>query len=75
MYKKPNIVTKMKVRRLEWAGHLLRMSDDMTVKKAERPKLRCPDCTENDMKSTGVKRWRKKPEDICMDNHCYGIIG
>jgi hypothetical protein len=27
MYKKPNIVTTIKVRRLEWAGHVVRMSD------------------------------------------------
>jgi hypothetical protein len=75
MYKKPNIVTTMIVRRLEWAAHLLRMSDDRTVKKAEKPKLRCSDCAENYMKSMGVNRWRMKPEDICMDYHSYGIIG
>jgi hypothetical protein len=51
MYSKPNIVTAVKVGRLEWAGHLERMSDDKTVKKvflgkpdgrrkAGRPKLR-----------------------------------
>ena len=34
MYWKPNIVTTMKVRRLEWAGLLLRIADDRTVKKA-----------------------------------------
>jgi hypothetical protein len=33
MYRKQNIVTTIKVRRLEWAGHLVRMSDDRTVKK------------------------------------------
>jgi hypothetical protein len=55
MFKKPNIVTIIKVRRLEWAGHLLRTSDDRTVKKAERSKLRCSDCTENDMKSMGSR--------------------
>jgi hypothetical protein len=49
------------------------MSDDRTVKKvflgkpdgrrkAGRPKLRWLDCTENDLKWTGVKRWRKKAE-------------
>jgi hypothetical protein len=32
MYRKPNIVT-IKVRRLEWAGHRVRMSGDRTVKK------------------------------------------
>jgi hypothetical protein len=33
MYRKPNIVTTMKTRRLYLAGHLVRMSDDRTVKK------------------------------------------
>jgi hypothetical protein len=32
-YRKPNILTTIKVRRLEWAGHLVRISDDRTVKK------------------------------------------
>jgi hypothetical protein len=50
------------------------MSDDRTVKKvfmgkpdgrrkAGRSKLRWLDCTENHLKSMGVKRWRKKAED------------
>ena len=30
---KPIIVTTIKVRRIEWAGHVIRMSDDRTVKK------------------------------------------
>jgi hypothetical protein len=49
-------------------------NDDRTVKKvflgktngrrkAGRPKLRWLDCLENDLKSMGVKRWRKKAED------------
>ena len=49
------------------------MSDDRTVKKAflgkpdvrrkaGRPKLRWLDCIENDLKSKGVTRWRKKAE-------------
>jgi hypothetical protein len=33
LYRKPNTVTTIKVKRLEWAGHLVRMSDDRTVKK------------------------------------------
>jgi hypothetical protein len=50
------------------------MSNDTTVKKVfvgkpngsrkvGRPKLRWLDCIENDLKSMGVKRWRKKAED------------
>jgi hypothetical protein len=53
---------------------LVRMSDDRTVKKvflgkpagrrkAGRPKLKWLDCIENDLKSLGVKRWKKKAED------------
>jgi hypothetical protein len=33
------------------------------IRKAERPKLSWLYCTENDLKSMGVKRWRKKAED------------
>jgi hypothetical protein len=33
MYRKPNIVTTIKVRRLQWAGLLVRISDDRIVKK------------------------------------------
>ena len=51
MCRKPNILTTMQVRRLEWAGHLVRMSVNKTVKKVflgkpdgrsktGRPKLR-----------------------------------
>jgi hypothetical protein len=52
--------TTIKVRRLEWTGHLVRTSDDRTIKKvflekrdgrrqAARPKLRWLDCIENDL--------------------------
>jgi hypothetical protein len=73
LYRKPNIETAIKVRRLEWAGHLVRMSDDRTVKKGflgnpvgrkvGRPDLRWLDCIENDLKFMGVKRWQEKAED------------
>jgi hypothetical protein len=67
MYRKPNIGITIKIRRLELAGHLEKMSDDRTVKKvilekpgerrkARRPKLRQLDCTENNLKWMGVKR-------------------
>jgi hypothetical protein len=74
LYIKPNIGPTIKARRLEWAGHLVRMSDDRTVKKVSvgkpdgrrkvgRPKLKWLDCIKNDLKFMGVKRWRKKSED------------
>jgi hypothetical protein len=74
LYRKTNIVTTVKVRRLEGTGHLVRMSDDRTVKtvylgkpggrrKVGRPKLRWPECIENYLKFLGVKRRKKKAED------------
>jgi hypothetical protein len=74
MYKKTNMVTTIKVRRLEWAGHVVRVADYRTVKKAflgkpggkrgvGRPNLRWINSVENDLKSVGVKRWRNKTED------------
>ena len=56
------------------AGHLVRMSDDRTVKevflgkpdrirKAGRPRMRWLYCIENDLKSIGVERRRKRAED------------
>jgi hypothetical protein len=71
MCTKQNIVTTIKGRRLELAGHVVRMPHGRTVKKlclgkpegrriTGRPKLRWLDCIENDLKWMGVKRWRKK---------------
>jgi hypothetical protein len=34
VHRKPNTVTTIKVRRLEWAGHLAGMSDGRTARKA-----------------------------------------
>ena len=61
-------------KRLEWAGHIVRISDDRTRKKVllakthirrktGRPKLWWLHCTENNWKSTGVNRWRKNEDD------------
>jgi len=58
-----------------WAGHVVRMSVDRTIKKVflgkadgqrkpGRPKLRWLDCIENDLKSMGLKRCEKKTEDV-----------
>jgi hypothetical protein len=68
-----DIVTSIKVRRLEWAGHVVRMDDERTAKrvflgnpggrrKPERPRLRWLDCVEDDLKTLGVRRWRKRAE-------------
>jgi hypothetical protein len=68
MYKSPDIVTEIKVRRLEWLGHVVRMEDTHLPKmvfnaKPEgrrgvgRPRLRWLDDVEADIKALGIKRW------------------
>ena len=77
MYRQQNIVTTINVIRLEWVGHVVRMSDDRTVKyvflekpygrrKAGSPRLRWLYCIGIDLKWTGVKRWRKETKDISL---------
>jgi hypothetical protein len=75
MYKSPDIVTEIKVRRLEWLGHVIRMEDTRLPKmvlnakpegrrEVERPRLRWLDDVEADIKKAlGVKRWRIKAQD------------
>jgi hypothetical protein len=69
-YRSADIVTSIIVRRLEWAGHIARMDDEKVVKrvflgnpggrrKLGRPRLRWLDCVEDDLKTMGVRRWRK----------------
>jgi uncharacterized Rossmann fold enzyme len=38
-YKEPNIVEDIKIRRLEWAGHIIRMEDERITKKVLNGKL------------------------------------
>jgi hypothetical protein len=63
-----------KVRRTEWAGHLVGISDDTTIKEvhlrkpdgrrgAGRQNLIWLDCCGEDLKSMGVKGWKEKAED------------
>jgi hypothetical protein len=65
-----NIVNYVKVKRLAWAGHLVRMNDNRTLKKifnnkpdgarsVGRPKLRWEDGVVQDMRILGVENWRK----------------
>jgi hypothetical protein len=42
-------------------------------RKVGRPKLRWLNCI--DLQSVGVKRWRKRAEDICMGYHSAGDTG
>jgi hypothetical protein len=70
-YKTPDIVSIIKIRRLEWLGHVVRMNETRTVKKIfegklegrrsrGRPRLRWINDVEDDPRKLGVKRWRTK---------------
>ena len=70
IFNEPNIVNYIKVKRLAWAGHLVRMNSDRALKKifntkpdgarsAGRPKLRWEDAVDQDMRILGVKNWKK----------------
>jgi hypothetical protein len=84
MYRKPNIVTTVNLRRLEWAGHVARMFDDRTVKrvfvgkpggrrKAGRPKFRLYwERSEIDGCQEMEEQSRKQ---ICMGRHSEGGTG
>ena len=64
----------IKVRRLEWLGHVVTMDETRAVKKLfeekiegrrgrGRPRLRWIDDVEEDIRKLGVKRWRRKALD------------
>jgi hypothetical protein len=70
-YKSQDIVTVMKIQRLEWLGYVSRMNEIRSVKKIfegkleerrgrGRPRLRWINSVEDDLRKLGVKRWRTK---------------
>jgi transcription termination factor 2 len=73
-YKSQGIVTVIKIRRLEWLGHVNRMNETRSIKKIfegklegkrgrGRPRLRWINDAEDDLRKLGVKRWRAKALD------------
>ena len=73
-YKSQDIVTVIKIRRLEWLGHVIRVNETRSVKKVlegklegrrgrGRPRLRWINDVEEDLRKLGVKRFRKKALD------------
>jgi hypothetical protein len=73
-YKSQDIVTAIKIQRLEWLGHVIRMNETRSVKKIfegklegrrgrGRPRLRWIDDVEDDLRKLSVKRWRTKALD------------
>ena len=70
-YTSQDIVTVIKIRRLEWLGHGSRMNETGSVKKIlegklrgridrGRPRLRWINGVEDDLRKLGVKQWRMK---------------
>jgi hypothetical protein len=70
-HKSQDIVRAIKIRRLEWLGHVIRMNEARIVKKifeeklegrrgTGRPRLRWINDVEEDLRMLGVERWRKK---------------
>ena len=70
-YKAPDIVNVIKIQRLEWLGHVVRINETRSVKKTfegklegrrsgGRPRLRWINDVEDDLRKLGVKRWRTK---------------
>jgi hypothetical protein len=70
-YKSQDIVSLIKVRILEWLGHIIRMNETRTVNKISeeklggrrgrgRPRLRWIDDVEDDLRTMGIERWRIK---------------
>ena len=65
-YKTPDIVSIIKIRRLEWLGHMVIMNETRSVKKTfegklegrrgrGRPRLRWINDVENDLRKLGLK--------------------
>lgn len=74
LYDNPNILSEMKSRRLQWAGHVERAPDNRTIKKLSRgkpegrrnvgrPRKRWLDEVEGDLRKMGVRGWRSKAGD------------
>jgi hypothetical protein len=70
-YKAPDNVNVIKIRRLEWLGHVVRMNETRSVKKISegklegrrstgRPRLMWINDVEDDLRKLGVKQWRTK---------------
>jgi hypothetical protein len=68
-HKSQDIVTVIKIRRLEWLGHVIRINETRSVKKIlegklegrrgrGRPRLRWINDVEDDLRKLWVKRWR-----------------
>jgi hypothetical protein len=72
LHKEPNIVDDIKIRRLEWEGHIIRMEEEKIPKKVlngnfhttrpvGRPRTRWADVVQRDaLQLLGTRGWRRK---------------
>jgi hypothetical protein len=74
LYNEPNIVEDIKIRRLGWAGHIIRMEGERIPKKVRngnfyttrpvgRPRTRWVDVVQRDaLQLLGIRGWRRRAE-------------
>jgi hypothetical protein len=73
-YKSQDIVNAIRIRRLEWLGHIIRMNEARAVMETfggklegrrgrGRPRVRWINDVEDDLRRIGVRRWRMKALD------------
>jgi len=74
LYNEPNIVEDIKIRRLGWAGHIIRMDEERIPKKVSngkfytkrpvgRPRTRWAGVVQRDaLQLMGIRGWRRKAE-------------
>jgi len=74
LYDEADLVTTIKITRPRWAGHVMRMQDNLPCKKiildkpegrrrAGRPNLRWIDVVTKDAEKLGVRNWRARARD------------
>ena len=74
LYDEADLVTKIKMTRLRWAGHVMRMRDNLPYKKitldkpegrrrAGRPNLSWIDGVTKDAEKLGIRNWRARARD------------
>jgi hypothetical protein len=74
LYDEIDLITAIRISRLRWAGHIVRMEDNLPCKKITldkrevrrrvgRPNLRWTDGVMRDAERLGVRNWRMKVKD------------
>ena len=74
IYTDPDIIKTIKISKLRWTGHIMRMPEENPIKKltflrpersrrAGRPKLRWLDRGEEDLRTLGIIGWRRRALD------------